>query len=1026
MEYPNEILVKDYFEIHNYYSNIYGINKTIILIQVGSFFEIYSTDDKGLNLINISQQLDVICTKKNNNLPISTSNPRMMGFPLQVVYNYIDKLIDLNYTIILIEQVTEAPNIKRKVTNIYSPGTYIDKKNQKSTFILSIVIDKIKDKNQEYQLCIGLSAYDLTTGFGNIYETYSYTSDIYIGLDNALRFIECYPPREIILYNDNNNNDDIYIYNLSINDIINYLNLDNNNIYNFNINNHKKISWQKIFLENIYKISNNIDILNYLEIEYLNWCRLSLVILLDYILLHQNKLLDNLSIPQLYCSEKYLYLGNSALQQLDIINFDSKNTCLFNIINYTKTPMGKRYLINQLSLPLIKSDIILKRYEIIDNLFNYDQNIVNYLEDIYDLDKLLRKLEINVIQPMEFYYIYISIYQINKLITYLIENKINKLFDLDNIELLNDSIKYIESLFIIDNINNLNFNKLFDLDKSIYYNEIYPEIDQIENKINSLQNFMNDLNNILESYIKSDNQNITSNDKSLINLKYNERDGYYFLITNKRCDLLLSKLLKIKIIKIGNIELNIANLEFNKLPKSNNTKITCKNMKDITLEINNNKIILFKLLKDQFRNDMNYFYKTYGLILKKWSNIIGFIDFMNSGSICAKTNHYTKPEIIIKDGSYINAIELRHPIVEKINNNINYKTHNIELGYDTAQNGILLYGINSSGKSTLMKSLGLNIVLAQIGYYTASTKFTFNPYKSLFTRINCNDSMIKGLSSFMVEMMDLMAILKRNNKHTLIIGDEICKGTEEKSANIIICYMLETLSSSNSSFITATHLHKIANMESVKQIKNIKCKHLKIAYDEQNDILIYNRHLLDGQGDTFYGLQVAKYLMKDKKFNERTSEILKEYDNIPDIKQSKYNKELYVDCCYICKCKSKLETHHIIWQKDFNQNKTKVYLHKNDKSNLVILCTECHDKVDNNKIIINGWIETSEGIKLDYIIENNNIKKNTKYTSELIQYIQNLQLVTNDLIMARINIKEDFNIKVSKASILKIWNNKLL
>jgi DNA mismatch repair protein MutS len=283
--------------------------------------------------------------------------------------------------------------------------------------------------------------------------------------------------------------------------------------------------------------------------------------------------------------------------------------------------------------------------------------------------------------------------------------------------------------------------------------------------------------------------------------------------------------------------------------------------------------------------------------------------------------------------------------------------------------------------------------------------------------------MIKGLSSFMVEMMDLMAILKRNNKNALIIGDEICKGTEEKSANIIICYMLETLSKSNSSFITATHLHKIANMESVKQIKNIKCKHLKITYDEQNDLLIYNRYLLDGQGDTFYGLQVAKYLMKDKHFNERTSEILKEYDNITEMKQSKYNKELYLDCCYICKSNSKLETHHIIWQKDFNQNKAKFYLQKNDKSNLVILCTECHDKVDKNEIIINGWIETSEGIKLDYIIENNNIKKNTKYTPELINYIQNLQYITSDLIMARIKIKEDFNIKVSKASILKIWNN---
>ena len=93
----------------------------------------------------------------------------MMGFPLYVVYNYIDKLVELNYTIVLIEQITEQPNIKRKVTNIYSPATYIDKKNIKTPYILSLIIDKIKDKNQNLQLCIGLSTYDLSTGSGYIF-----------------------------------------------------------------------------------------------------------------------------------------------------------------------------------------------------------------------------------------------------------------------------------------------------------------------------------------------------------------------------------------------------------------------------------------------------------------------------------------------------------------------------------------------------------------------------------------------------------------------------------------------------------------------------------------------------------------------------------------------------------------------------------------------------------------------------------------------------------------------------------------
>jgi DNA mismatch repair protein MutS len=1015
MEYLKEILVKNYFDIHKFYENIYGDNKTIILMQVGSFFEVYCTDNDGLDLISLSQKIDVNCTKKNGNLPISSSNPRMMGFPLQVVYNYIDKLVELNYTIVLIEQITDPPNIKRKVTNIYSPATYIDKKDVKTTFILSLVIDKIKDKNQNYQLCIGLSTYDLTTGYGYIYETYSKSEDIYIGLDDALRFIECYPPREVII-NIIENYDDIFIYNLTINDILNYLNINRDIIYKFNIDKHNKISWQKNLLEKVYNIERNIDILDFLDLQYINWARISLVILLDYVKLHQNNLLEKISIPKYFKNSNHLYLGNHSLSQLDVIN---NNTCLLNIINYTKTTMGKRYLQNQLSLPLIDSNKIISRYNIIEYLINnkHSDKICNYLEDIYDLDKLLRKLEINIIQPSELYYLYISIYQINKLIKYLIDNNIDTLITLNNIDIINNCIKYIEMKFKIENINNLNFNNITnnDIDKSFYNDNIYNEIDEIQNKINSLQNFMINLGDILENYINKDDN------KSLLSLKYNERDGYYFLITNKRCDILLNKLSNVKNINIDGIKLDISLLEFNKLPKSTNTKIACKNMKDISLEINNYKIQLLKLLKEQFRHDMIDFYKNFGIELKKWTNTISFIDFINSGSICAQRNHYTKPEIIIKEGSFISSIELRHPIVEKISNNINYKPHDISLGYDTPQNGILLYGINSSGKSTLMKSIGLNIILAQIGYYTAATKFIFNPYKSLFTRINGNDNIIKGLSSFMVEMMDLMAILKRNNKHTLVIGDEICKGTEEKSANIIVCYMLETLAISDTSFITATHLHKIANMESVKNINRVKCKHLKITYDETNDMLIYNRNLLDGQGDTFYGLQVAKYLMKDKHFNDRTTEILKEYDNISEIKQSKYNKHVYVENCYICNRTDKLETHHIIWQKDFNNNKANIYLHKNDKSNLVVLCECCHDKVDRSEIIINGWMETTIGRKLDYYINEVN-KKKSKYTEEFKLYIKNLKTITNDLTLARIKIKDEYDIKVSKSSIQSIWD----
>jgi DNA mismatch repair protein MutS len=273
----------------------------------------------------------------------------------------------------------------------------------------------------------------------------------------------------------------------------------------------------------------------------------------------------------------------------------------------------------------------------------------------------------------------------------------------------------------------------------------------------------------------------------------------------------------------------------------------------------------------------------------------------------------------------------------------------------------------------------------------------------------------------MVEMMELTAILKRNNNNTLIIGDEICKGTEEKSANIIVSYMLETLSKSNSSFITATHLHKVANMESVKKLENVKAKHLKITYDPTNEQLIYDRHLSDGQGETFYGLTVAKFLMKDTFFNTRTNELLNEYDDINVPKKSNYNDDFMIEC-EICKNKKNLESHHIMPQKDFDENKThKKLLHikKDNYSNIVTLCSKCHDKIDTDELIINGWIETSKGKHLDYKVQSK--KKKNKIEDDIINYIKELKKL-NDTKMAIIKIKEKFNKKISSQTILKYWD----
>ena len=217
-------------------------------------------------------------------------------------------------------------------------------------------------------------------------------------------------------------------------EIISYLGIKIENTYSIKITQHKKVIWQKNLFEKIYKTESNIDIFEILGLQFLNWARLSLVLLLDYVLNHQPRLLEHLRMPNIFTSNKYLYLGNRALEQLNIITKSSNEPSLLNIINYTKTSIGKRYLNSQLVMPLIDSKLLNQRYDAIKKILDNDhQNkLSDYLEDIYDLDKIIRKLEINIINPYELYQLYLSFYQINKLINYFQDNNLMNVFDIDN------------------------------------------------------------------------------------------------------------------------------------------------------------------------------------------------------------------------------------------------------------------------------------------------------------------------------------------------------------------------------------------------------------------------------------------------------------------------------------------------------------------------------------------------------------------------------------------------------------------
>jgi len=1020
MKYPKEIFVKDYFEVHDYYSKIYGKNKTIILMQVGSFHECYCVDKKkGLNLIKLAAELDVSCPLKNGKKQISESNPRMLGFPIYVVNNFIEKLCNLNFTVVLIDQVTKPPKPKREVTGIYSPATLIPSNNtysvSKSTFLTSIVIDFNK-KNNISLFVIGLTSYDLTTGYGYFYESYSKPDDIMLALDESLRFLEAYPTREIIIYF--NEKLDRKINDLSYQDILSYLNISNKNIFKMNkIKNLKKLSYQKEILEKVFE-SDQFDIVDNLGLSFLNWARLSLTMLLQYTQDHQKSLLNKLKKPEGFVNENILFLGNRALDQLDILPNTNKPTSLFDIINYTKSCLGKRFLRDSLAKPLINQSKIKERQDIIKLILKEKINteLGDMISDIYDLEKLNRKMEMESMHPYELYHFYYSFRQIIDIVDYLpdkIKNKLN--YNSKQLNCISEMINYVEETFDLDKMINLNFTNYKETDSSFFNEKVSDKIDKLQNKIITSKNIMNELVKVLEKFI--DDKNYFASKNKLINIKYRERDGHYLILTTRRFKLMNKKLSKIKKLDIGGFKINVSDLDITEMPKSSNTKINCKKIKEISSNLVVYQTELASLLQQEFNKQCSFISNKFSDPYNYWTKQMAKLDFLNSGAIGSKKLGYCCPDIIDDEYSYFKTVELRHPIVEVINQDVEYHPHTLELGTDLK--GILLYGINSSGKSTLMKSIGINIILAQIGYFVSAKSFELSPYKSLFTRINGNDNIFRGLSSFMVEMVELMAILKRNNEHTLVIGDEICRGTEEKSANILVAYMLEKLSKNQTSFITATHLHQIAEMPSVKKLENVKAKHLKVEYDLENDILVYSRDLQDGQGEKFYGVQVAKFVMKDKLFNQRTLELEKEYQG--EIKTSNYNSNNWMVECYFCKSAEKLETHHINWQKDCEENrvKNKPHINKNSNYNLLTVCQECHDKIDTGEIEVDGYMLTSKGKKLKF--KKSKKKSKHKFNNEEITIIMKYNNLT--LKQAKKEIKKELNVKISTSTINKIWNN---
>ncbi|MBI95555.1 hypothetical protein CL656_00165 [bacterium] len=1005
-------LVKEYFDLTKQYKLKYG-SKTILFMQVGAFFEVYGLkrnkliDDDKSDITKFSRMCELIIADKK--ICVGEHGVVMAGFRDYMIDKYLKKMQENGYTIVVYKQDQQSKNTTRSLAGIFSPGTLFFDEEQDDKLSNNICCIWIrKNKNSilmSNNLNIGICNIDVFTGKTNVFEFETENYKNPCSFDELEQFISIYNPTECIL-----------IYNVeedTIESIIQFIGLNSKKNHKINIgydneselkkkqkedqNYNKCIKcenqiYQNEILQKYYK-NELIEIIK----ETLHYNILSLqclCYLLEFIHEHNPSLVDVLDLPVFNNQNQRCILANHSLKQLNILsqytNDQYDKYTLERIINLCKTNMGKRKFRQILLNPICNIDQLNNSYDIIEHVYNkeyitkWDKELIN----IRDIERLKRKCILKKISPYDFYCLNDNLLQIKKIIkTVTKDKKLEKILNISkNSKNCTSLIKFIDKYFIINECKNHQSNYF---DKSLQQNDFknFIKKNNFEEYDNCLRN-KSDYECCLQEYVDYlsrlifEEEQLTKKNKSkgsykgYVKIHITPSQGISLLITKKRANLLkkvIERLYNKNIIvsyfsKYDNITKEMefdTEIEIN-THISKNMSITSHTLKELFFNMSNIdsefSIRLHEVYNDivmEFDKLEENFYEINEFVMQ--------LDILYAKVKLINMFHLNKPKIkaISKKNknSYVNIKGLRHLIIEQMNNDEIYIANDIQLNMknEKSPRGILLFGTNAVGKTSFIKSLGIAVIMAQAGLYVPCEKMEYYPYEYIFTRILGNDNIFKGLSTFAVEMSELRVILNKSNNNSLILGDELCSGTENESAISIFMSSLEELYKNNSSFIFATHFHEIVHYDELKEMKQLQCKHMKVKYNNELNKLIYDRKLCEGSGEPIYGLEVCKSLKMPDLFLDRAYELRNKYSghrdkNILNMKITKYNNDKIKGLCEFCKENLGTEIHHLQYQNKADKkdnyivNENQIF-HKDHKANLSSICEKCHNQLHKMNLV---------------------------------------------------------------------------
>jgi DNA mismatch repair protein MutS len=981
-------IIQEYFKLTRKHKEEYG-DKTVVLMLVGVFYEIYGIKNPvethpSTNIEDISHicNLAIVEDKKAlyDNYPILTS-----GFRDYTLEKYLQKLSDAGYTSAVYNQNKSGLKITRELAHIYSPGTFIPydetvASSRTTNHIMAIWIERLRKPSGE-RLLIGTAVINIFTGESIIYEYQTSSMITPITFDELERQISTILPNEIIVISD--------IDRAATEKLVQYSGISttktlthymytkhSDHVHTTPVHIAEKIQncTKQNYIRNIiacFFSEETYDIC--IEFRENELATQAFCFLLNFIQEHNPDLVRRISMPLFDQSNTRMLLACHTLKQLNIIDAEphTTNTChsltsVANFANRCCTPMGKRKLYDQITKPTFDQSWLNQEYKMTDIILSSDQQnticitaLRKSIHCIRDLDKILRQIVLKKIYPAAIYHLYESIQTIQSIYTSVIQVDLLDTYlrpktDLSaSVPPASAAISDICQTFTQFVQENLRIHlcksvsSITTFEDNIFQRGVSDKLDTLydtnRNATKTFVVFREWLNHIM--FVKT-------NDKcEYVKEHTTEKSGVSLQITKKRAEILKTLLPTFLATKINGDDHPYHELltQYEFVSANATTfELTSPKIAGLTKQMLYGKEQLNQVIAQTYQTFLTHLETQWYQRLDLVSKYIANLDVIVSKAYLAKHYNYCRPQINADaDKSFVEVQRLRHPLIEHIQKNEIYVANDLVLGRDEVD-GILLYGTNAVGKTSFIRAVGIAVIMAQAGLYVAASQFSYRPYKSVFSRILGNDDLFRGLSTFAVEMSELRVILKFADQSSLILGDELCSGTEIESALSIFMAGLMGFHQKRASFLFATHFHQIMEYSEMAECPRIHLKHMSVIYDREQDALVYDRILKDGPGNRMYGLEVCKSLHLDDAFLETAYRIRNKYAHDGTVGQlalpaSNYNTTKIRGICEMCKKTLSDEIHHLSPQKSANKRGFIDTFHKNHPANLMALCTKCHD-----------------------------------------------------------------------------------